>query len=96
MMLTRAILLFLAMMTGLTAAQAADRSRLIASAQGLRLTAGQLLSDVQAERVERQVRMPMAILKAPLIEVHQQCDLFLSQGDPSPSIAIHLSDRPRT
>jgi hypothetical protein len=95
-MLTRAFLLFLAMMTGLSAAQAADRSRHVAASQGMRLAAGQLLSDVQAERVERRVGLPLAALLIPKFGCSEQCDLFRKAENSAPAIAIHLSDRPRT
>jgi hypothetical protein len=95
-MLTRAILLFLAMMTGLSAAQAADRSRHVAAYQGMRLAAGQLLSDVQAERVERRVGLPLAALQFPLFGSSEPFDLFRKVENSAPSTAIYLSDRPRT
>jgi hypothetical protein len=95
-MLTRAILLFLAMMTGLSAAQAADRSRLVASAQGMRTTAVQLLSNVQGERVERRVRLPLAVLQSPRFCASEQCDLFPVQAKQTPFTATRLTDRPRT
>ena len=95
-MLTRAFLLFLAMMTGLSAAQAADRSRLVAASQGMRLAAGQLLSDVQAERVERRVRLPASILHLSQFDASLPRDFFARADSAAPSTAIRLSDRPRT
>ena len=95
-MLTRAFLLFLAMMTGLSAAQAADRSRLVAASQGMRLAAGQLLCDVQAERVERRVRLPASSLQLPRFDARLPRDLFARADNPAPSTAVYLSDRPRT
>jgi hypothetical protein len=95
-MLTRAIILFLAMMTGLSTAEAADRSRSVASAQGMRSAAVQLLSDVQSERVERRVRLPLTALQSPRFCASEQCDLFLVQGQHTPIATTRLTDRPRT
>jgi hypothetical protein len=95
-MITRAILLLLAMMTGLSAAEAADRSRLVSASHGVRSAVSQLLKTAQNERVEGHVGLPVTVdISAPKsFETTLQCRAF--DRVVAPSTGIHIPDRPLT